>query len=345
MTTDAKAPRIDLSGGLVPKGKGSGKKVNLSAGLYSREVSQAAPEQPPADFSSREDATAPSVFPAAAPQSKRRPTPADALRAMRQTPSPLHTARGAEPPAAESPASSPASFDSPEPQEMPSQSAAAPTPLADLHVPHAPAPPPQPARGRDPQAPSFVSPAARPPETTEPSSAVPTPPVAQAPQSAWSEPPLQSWQQAPQRPPLDPPRLLREPPAAPVSPGESSSDAAKRMSGLRNLILSLGLKKVDQSAEANQPAAEQPEAVQQRPLRPAYPGPVAPAAAAPAPPQTAESSPILVTAPPEILPPKPEAEEKSTKSSRRAGARLDRRDTWDDVEILPSWKGQYPRKG
>lgn len=345
MTTDAKASRIDLSGGLVPKEKEPGKKVNFSSGLFSRENSQAAPEQPPAAASSQADSTVAAASPAAVAPGKRRPTPADALRTMRQTPSPLHIERSAEPPAAAPTASSPEPFDFSAPQKAPSQPAAASTAPTIPHVPPVPAPPSQPAPGREPQPPSFVSPAVRPLDATELPGAASTPSITFVPQSVSPDPPSRPWQPSPQRSHIEPPAPLREPPAAPVPPAESPSDAAKRMSGLRNLILSLGLKKMDQSTEADQPDAVPPEAVQQRPSRPVYPSSVPLAAAVAAPQQPAGNSPILVTAQPEILPPRPEAEEKSTKTSRRAGARLDRRDTWDDVEILPSWKGQYPRRG
>ena len=48
----------------------------------------------------------------------------------------------------------------------------------------------------------------------------------------------------------------------------------------------------------------------------------------------------LVMAVPEYLPPKAQEakhEEETTNHS-------DRRDTWDDLAILPSWRGQYRRK-
>jgi len=53
----------------------------------------------------------------------------------------------------------------------------------------------------------------------------------------------------------------------------------------------------------------------------------------------------MVTASPEFLPPKadvlvPARESKpSSKNDRR-----DRRETFDDVEVLPSWRGQYKKR-
>jgi hypothetical protein len=59
-----------------------------------------------------------------------------------------------------------------------------------------------------------------------------------------------------------------------------------------------------------------------------------------------DASPTLVTAPPEILPPEQAAEKTDKKSSwaNKIKARRDRRDAFDDVEILPSWRGQYKKK-
>ena len=56
-------------------------------------------------------------------------------------------------------------------------------------------------------------------------------------------------------------------------------------------------------------------------------------------------SPTLVTAQPEFLPPKPseEAEGKGAKKGSNA-ARRDRHESMDDVEILPSWRGQYKKR-
>jgi len=53
-----------------------------------------------------------------------------------------------------------------------------------------------------------------------------------------------------------------------------------------------------------------------------------------------------VTAPPEFLPPKIEVEsaDKERSNASKAAARQDRRDSFDDVEILPSWHGQYKKR-
>ena len=118
------------------------------------------------------------------------------------------------------------------------------------------------------------------------------------------------------------------------------------MTGLKNLIESLGLK--------NQPRPIEPvEAVVQAqvPIEPVQPRTVyarTPPSSAQAPVRKSESSasPTLVTAPPEFLPPKPlvEKSEKEHSNPNNGTSRRDRRETFDDVEILPSWRGQYKRK-
>jgi uncharacterized protein involved in exopolysaccharide biosynthesis len=50
-----------------------------------------------------------------------------------------------------------------------------------------------------------------------------------------------------------------------------------------------------------------------------------------------------VTAQPEILPPTPAAAARG-KESKGNSDRRDRRDTFDDVEVLPSWRGQYKKR-
>jgi len=130
-----------------------------------------------------------------------------------------------------------------------------------------------------------------------------------------------------------------------AEPEQEPMDAATRMSGLRNLIFSLGLKNAHHPAETSEAAADfAPPAEPVRP-RPAYARPMPPVQHDSAWDESAGASPTLVTAPPEFLPPKPLVEN-TGKEHHRSGngaSRRDRRDTYDDVEILPSWRGQYKR--
>jgi len=191
-----------------------------------------------------------------------------------------------------------------------------------------------PTRGREPQ-----------PAT------VPPPVAAVAPPFIPETVPPQSWERLPNHPadpqPIPAPEAARTP-----EPQETQYNAATRMTGLKNLIFTLGQKNMHQSREAGEQPAERPVAPpvaapppQVEPIRqrPAYPR-----AHAPVPPRREPeiNSPTLVTAPPEFLPPKPMVErtEKEHTSAGNSTSRRDRRDTYDDVEILPSWRGQYKKK-
>lgn len=57
------------------------------------------------------------------------------------------------------------------------------------------------------------------------------------------------------------------------------------------------------------------------------------------------TAPTLVTANPEILPPKPDTATQARESKLKDKIdRRDRRETFDDVEVLPSWRGQYKKR-
>lgn len=125
--------------------------------------------------------------------------------------------------------------------------------------------------------------------------------------------------------------------AAEARQAQAEEDAhlgATRLSGLRNVLFSLGLNNLNKTRESEgqfvQPLPPR-EAVAQPAAQPVeyhrtfvpYTEPVA-----------GEKS-RLVTATPEFLPPQLEP---------KTAARRDRRDAYDEVEILPSWRGQYRRK-
>jgi hypothetical protein len=181
-------------------------------------------------------------------------------------------------------------------------------------------------------------------------------------------------QPAPQPAPQPVQQQAQEPQQA-----EAPYDAATRMSGLRSLIFSLGQKNLNRQTEAwTQEAQAQPpvqpplehaayahpyapvEPAQERPpyarpFPPVEPAPERPPYERPYPPpppvdrQNPSFSSTLVTAPPEFLPPKPmvettDADRDNTWTGGTSAARRDRRDAYDDVDILPSWRGQYKKK-
>jgi hypothetical protein len=123
---------------------------------------------------------------------------------------------------------------------------------------------------------------------------------------------------------------------------EAPYDAATRMSGLRNLIFSLGLKNPPQSDEAGEEHFAPPPAAEPVHERAVYAQVTPPAPEAPMRREAYRASSAQVVAAPEILPPR--TIEVNLDSADIGSARRDRRDPFDDVQILPSWRGQYRKR-
>ena len=128
---------------------------------------------------------------------------------------------------------------------------------------------------------------------------------------------------------------------------EDAESAASRLSGLKNLLFVLGLKDLHKDEETRQPEA--PAATERVKERPAYVHAYASVPDAGGRNRAARSSSALVTATPEFLPPGPKAEkaEKAEKENlwqNDSAGHRDRRDAYDEVQILPSWRGQYKKK-
>jgi uncharacterized protein involved in exopolysaccharide biosynthesis len=126
---------------------------------------------------------------------------------------------------------------------------------------------------------------------------------------------------------------------------EHENNASSSQSERRNLAFAAALKNLRKRAETEETATEASslpvqEAERQPSARVFVQEPI-PVRAAPTANVSDNESSTLVTAPPEFLPPKP-ATEKDEKGASRSG-RLDRKDTYDEVPILPSWHGQYRR--
>jgi uncharacterized protein involved in exopolysaccharide biosynthesis len=161
----------------------------------------------------------------------------------------------------------------------------------------------------------------------------PVPPQPAAPAPKYS-PPAPSWEQATGR--LD--SIHPEP----TQEAESPSEAANRLSGLRGLIFSLDMKNRHKSADGMEQEASAEPSVEPLNERPAYAHTYTPIPENPVRREAARDSSAQVTAAPEFLPPKPPAEE--TTSEPKGSGRRDRRDAYDDVDILPSWHGQYRKR-
>jgi hypothetical protein len=122
---------------------------------------------------------------------------------------------------------------------------------------------------------------------------------------------------------------------------EDSGHPPSRLSGLRNMLVSLGRRSLIQDEEGADELDPEPR-FERATVRPAYhePPPSEAEAAASAP------APVRVTAPPEFLPPKPAAEAEKEKEPLRPTPPVPRREkeTPDEIQTLPSWRGQYRKK-
>ncbi len=158
-------------------------------------------------------------------------------------------------------------------------------------------------------------------------------------------------------PPQTPAYRVAEPaapgPAAPTghdsAPADEMDDdmpysAASRLGGLRTLLVSLGLKALNKEAEFRGRTPDMEPQFERNAERSVYAEPIT---ASPAQ-GTAETLPpdaASVRAKPEFLPPRPvlETAEREKEPVRPAPKRL-RWDAPEDVETLPSWRGQYRKR-
>lgn len=192
--------------------------------------------------------------------------------------------------------------------------------------------------------------------TTQPETAefVPSPPPASPPAPAPAAAPVAAAPE-PARP-VAPPAMSSANPAAlneialrPAGPeGELPYNPATRLGGLRNLFVSLGLKSLSKEEEGSETQSV-PEPPADRIIeRPVYQEPLPPVTAHAAP-QNAAAAAALVTATPEFLPPRPlvETTEKQTEpesSPSSVAQRPARRDSNEEIQTLPSWRGQYRKR-
>ena len=213
--------------------------------------------------------------------------------------------------------------------------------LADANP--APAPAAQPARpgarletwGRAPETPASF----------DPVSSAPAAPIAEPP----AEPPAQSWERLAAR-------------GNGITGADARDDAedenphtttASRLSGLRGMFLPRGQKSPKNARQEEAPverpmpqSAPKPEYTDY-PRVPAAPaGPVSVSAAAAAVRNAAPVGGVQVIAEPEFLPPKSVVVmiDKDREQLDDNSVRRDRREAYDDLQILPSWRGQYRKR-
>ena len=331
--TDQSADMFEANKDAVPKKKKFAPKINLSAGLVAKRKSAAAPADQPEGEKAPSMPSSTDIPPAARSTEQGRPYAATVSASTEQVTREYSAEKQVEPPATPKPETVVGEAVSPVSPQMPA------TP---------PAPPP--IRPRVPWVPrtgKFTR-----PESTQPIrvhvSQPTTPPPAPEESRHYPEiPPIESWERVSNKlddfQPETAPETSREPESE-----EVPYNAATRMSGLRNLIFSLGLKNLNKAAKPEdeeaelvpQPGSGTERQVNARPFAPA-PSPVNSSRSS-----ASGSSPTQVTATPEILPPEPTADksDKEQSWSSKGKTRRDRRDAFDDVEILPSWRGQYKKK-
>jgi uncharacterized protein involved in exopolysaccharide biosynthesis len=146
---------------------------------------------------------------------------------------------------------------------------------------------------------------------------------------------------------------------------EKPYESPSRLNGLRGLLFSIGLKKLSKARELEQleiespfvPAREtkaepepEPEPKIERTVIARAFAPFAEPAPVPPPPvefKSASNAPREVTTLPEFLPPKEFVPVRERESTREATSpsRSDRRDAYDELNTLPSRRGQYKRRG
>jgi polysaccharide biosynthesis transport protein len=124
----------------------------------------------------------------------------------------------------------------------------------------------------------------------------------------------------------------------------TGSIAASRLSGLRTLMTSLGVKNLHKELELRKTHLELAQVVERPIERPVYAQPETPAAVSEG---TIEMPVREVMARPEIIPPRNATEHVERESDLRRpvkSTRVSRWDTTDDVETLPSKRGQYRKR-
>lgn len=125
------------------------------------------------------------------------------------------------------------------------------------------------------------------------------------------------------------------------SEDEDFGHPPSRLSGLRNMLVSLGRRSLIEDECGVDDADTEPR-FERVNMRPAYDEP----AIAEAESAAYAPAPVRVTAPPEFLPPKAPAEAEKEKEPLRPTPPVPRREreSPDEIQTLPSWRGQYRKK-
>jgi hypothetical protein len=120
--------------------------------------------------------------------------------------------------------------------------------------------------------------------------------------------------------------------------------AASRLGGLRTLMTSLGIRNLQKEAEPRRSYAETEFRSERQTERAIFAQPQSHSQVAHSSERTATAE---VTASPEIIPPRAAMEqvEREKEASRPVKSpRVSHRDSADDLDTLPSWRGQYRKR-
>jgi len=130
-----------------------------------------------------------------------------------------------------------------------------------------------------------------------------------------------------------------------LEPEENSTNLASRLSGLRNLFFVLGVKGPYGSEDVAEEQADSISSIGLRIERSEDDRTQAPDAEDAARVSVGGASPRLITAPPEFLPPRPIVINVDREGGRagESSTRQDRRAPYDNIQILPSKRGQYKK--
>jgi len=122
---------------------------------------------------------------------------------------------------------------------------------------------------------------------------------------------------------------------------EDFEQPPSRLSGLRNLLVSLGRRSLIEDEYDADKVDTEPR-FERATVRPVYHE----AATAETDQAESASAPVRVTAPPEFLPPRAAAEPEKEKEPVRPTPPMPRREreSPDEIQTLPSWRGQYRKK-
>ncbi len=235
---------------------------------------------------------------------------------------------------------------SPEPAAA-SRSTAAPSATAEtervaVESEAAPATAPRTTRGRG--EPVRPEPKISKPVATSPKSAPQlTDPVAATLTPVAASPDARTPPKAPPSPVPPPVNMEPSPDDVPMERAEPRYTTASRLGGLRNLLVSLGRRSLKDAELAGDEPDLEPR-FERATIRPAYPDAEAPVgdidSAATGP------SPVRVTAQPEFIRPKtmPEIEKEKESVRPTPPPRRDSKEAQDEIQTLPSWRGQYRKK-